>query len=182
MDDLEQDAVDTTAAMLAEGGWVPPPTVHLLCAELPRLPYVGYLRSRPFYRGDDAHRAIAGLGWIASLTQASRVVLIWEQADLSIALQRPPSLPSGLVVLDAARGSEHEVRWHPMDLIETGTTPDGLPTAVPEWGPSRRIPGGRLPEPILDLLALWREERIWSEVRNALSCTSVRRAGFEPAT
>lgn len=181
VDELEQLAVDTTAAMLAAGGWVPPPTAHFLCAELSRLPYVGYLRTRPFYRGEDAHRAIAGLGWMASIAQASRLVLVWEQADLSIALERPSPLPSGLVVVDVPRDGEHEVRWHPMDVVETGSTPDGLPTAVPEWGPRRRVPGGRLPEPVVDLVALWREERTWTHVRELadLYLTMVE-DGYEP--
>ena len=181
VDELEQLAIGTTAAMLAEGGWVPPPTAYLLCAELPQLPYVGYLRTRPFYRGEDAHRAITGLGWMASMTAAARLMLVWEQADLSIALERPEPLPSGLVVVDVPRGGEHEVRWHPMDLVETGMTPDGLPTAVPEWGPRQRILGGRLPEPIVDLLALWREERTWSDPREQadLYLTMVE-DGYEP--
>ena len=88
---------------------------------------------------------------------------------------------AGLVVVDVPRGGEHEVRWHPMDLVETGMTPDGLPTAVPEWGPRQRILGGRLPEPIVDLLALWREERTWSDPREQadLYLTMVE-DGYEP--
>lgn len=181
VDELEQLAVDMTAAMLAEGAWVPPPTVHLLCSELPRLPYVGYMRSRPFYRGEDAHRGIVGLGWVASMAHASRLVIVWEQADLSVALGRLTPLPSGLVVVDVPRDGEHEVRWHSMDIVETGDSPDGLPTASPEWGPKQRVPGGRLPEPIVDLLALWREERTWTHPRELadLYLTMVE-DGYEP--
>ena len=68
------------------------------------------------------------------MVQATRLVLVWEQADLSVALGWPTPLPSGLVIVDASRDSEHESRWHPMGIVKTGATPDGPLTAVPAWG------------------------------------------------
>lgn len=41
--------------MLAEGGFVSAPTMHMFCDDLGRQPYAGYVRARPFYPVDDAH-------------------------------------------------------------------------------------------------------------------------------
>ncbi|KAA1005215.1 hypothetical protein FVA95_28985 [Pseudonocardia sp. EV170527-09] len=96
VDELQNIAVATTNATLAEGGFVPPPTMHMFCSDLGRQPYAGYVRSRPYFPGDDAHTAVETLGLVASFVNASRVVLAWEQADLQIALQRPGELlPTG---------------------------------------------------------------------------------------
>lgn len=123
-----------------------PPTAHLLCRELDTVPYAGFVHVRPFYSGEDAHRAVVDLALVASMVNSSRLVVVWEQADLQVALRIPgPPLPTGLVVLDVPRDGEHVIGWHPAELVQIGTRPDGLPVVAAEWGPVRRIVGGRLP-------------------------------------
>lgn len=108
-------------------------------------------------------------------------MLVWEQADLSVALERPTPLPFGLLIVDTPRDDEHETRWHPINIVETGATPDGLSTAAPGWGPRQRIPGGRLPEPIVDLLTLWQEEHTWTDPRELADLyLAMVEDGYEP--
>lgn len=179
VDELENVAVATTDAMLAEGGFAPPPTMHMFSADLGRRPYAGYVRSRPFFPGDDAHTAVETLGLLASLVNASRLVMAWEQADLRIALQRPGEpLPTGLVVVDVPRDGEHVVRWNPAELVQTGIRTDGCPIVAASWGPTQRIPGGRLPEPVSAALELWRSPRTWSAVEIAEAYLDMEDDGY----
>lgn len=158
--ELAPAAVEAVEATLHDGGFVLPPTAHLLGGDL----LTGFVQSRPFYQGQDAHQAIVDLALITSFTSASRVILAWEQADLHVALglSGPPP-PTGLVVLDADRDGEHLIDWHPAELMRTGTRPDGLPVVTAAWGPVRRIVSGRLPPPVAELLELWRIPRTWSD-------------------
>lgn len=179
VDELEYIAVATTDTMLAEGGFVPPPTMHMFCEDLGRQPYAGYVRARPFYPGDDAHTAIETLGLVASFVNASRLVLSWEQADLQIALQRPGELlPTGLVLVDVPRVGEHVVRWNPAELVQTGTRADGCPVVRASWGPAQWIPGGRLPAPVAATLELWRSPRAWSAVEIAEAYLDMEDDGY----
>ncbi|MBO4236832.1 hypothetical protein [Pseudonocardia alni] len=182
VDELEYIAIATTSAMLAEGGFVPPMTMHMLDDDLGDQPYAGYVRARPFYPGDDAHTAIETLGLIASFVNASRVALAWEQADLQIALQRPGELlPTGLVVVDVPRVGEHVVRWNPAKLVQTGTRADGCPILEASWGPAHRIPGGRLPAPVSAALELWRSPRAWSAMEIAEAYLDMEDDGYHMA-
>lgn len=161
---LNHVVVSATEVALHDGGIVPPPTVHLLCDGPGLIQYAGFVQCRSFYQGDDAHQAIVDLALAASIANASRLIVAWEQADLQVALQLPgPPLPTGLAVLDVPRDGEHVVVWHPAELVQTGTRPDGLPVVTAEWGPARRIVGGRLPAPVAELLELWRAPRTWSD-------------------
>ncbi|GAA1399246.1 hypothetical protein GCM10009613_54610 [Pseudonocardia kongjuensis] len=182
VDELESLVVATTDAMLAEGGFVPPLTMHVFCGDLGRQPYAGYVRARPFYPGNDAHRAVETFGLVASFVNASRLVLAWEHADLHIALQHPGEmLPTGLVVADVPRVGMHVVRWNPAELVQTGTRADGCPVVEASWGPAQRIPGGRLPAPVAAALELWRSPRAWSAVEIAEAYLDMEDGGYHMA-
>ncbi len=83
-------------------------------------------------------------------------MLTWEHHELCTALELPGRAQSAVVVVDA--GPEgHEVRWHPFSMQLGPCSEPVAPTvAVPDWGASRREPGGWLPDPVVRLLATWR--------------------------
>lgn len=153
VDAVESGSVELADTMLRDGA-VCPPTVHLLSKHLMQ-PYLGSVATRPFRRGGDAAAAVAALGRLPSAATATRLVVVWEYGDLCTALDLPDEreggFPRGLVVLDADL-SEHVVRWHPFTLHMDSS---GRPK--PTWGPVVRHPGGWLPEPVAELLAVWRE-------------------------
>ncbi|OJY47499.1 hypothetical protein [Pseudonocardia sp. 73-21] len=156
VDAVESGSVELADTMLRDGA-VCPPTVHLLSKHLVQ-PYLGSVATRPFRRRADAAAAIAGLGQLPAVATATRLVVVWEYGDLCTALDLPDEregggFPRGLVVLDADL-SEHVVRWHPFALHADGS---GRPK--PRWGPVVRHPGVWLPEPVAELLAVWRELR-----------------------
>ena len=107
----------------------------------------------------DAACAVAALGLLPSVAMATHLVVEWEYEDLHIALGSTGGpVPTGLVVLDASL-DEHNVRWHPYLLNIGPDRGDGFPTVVPEWGEPAHHPGGWLPAPVAELLAVWREWR-----------------------
>jgi hypothetical protein len=65
VDQLDDMAVAVTDAMLRAGGGVAAPTVHVLVDGLDPA-YVGKLGCRAFYRGRDAHAAVAVMGLFGS--------------------------------------------------------------------------------------------------------------------
>ncbi|MCW2900398.1 MAG: hypothetical protein JWO67_2663 [Streptosporangiaceae bacterium] len=163
VDVVESGSVELAKEMLRRSGAVCPPTVHLLLKHLAQ-PYLGSVATRPFRRGSDAAAAVAALGSLPSVVLATRLVVVWEYSDLCAALDLPGwregRYPLGLVVLDADL-AEHVVRWHPFH-IRTDATVDPIPVAAliwPEWGTVVRHPGVKLPAPIAELLATWRELR-----------------------
>ena len=166
VDQLDDTAVSVTDAMLRAGGGVPVPTVHVLVEGLDP-PYVGKLACRQFYRGRDAHAAVAVMGLFGSMLGASRLVLTYEHADMARAWQDPGAegAPTGVVVVDAARDLRegHTIRWHPARLAGGADIEAGGPVVVPSWGPPARHPGGRLPDAVAELLAVWREPRGWED-------------------
>jgi hypothetical protein len=178
VDALDQAAVAATDAVAREGLGVAPPTVHVLVDGLDPA-YVGHLGCRPFYRGRDAHAAVAVMGLFGSMLDAARLVICYEHADMARAWQDPAadSAPTGVVVIDAARHAErepdggHTIRWHPLRFTNPAApTPSGVsprPVRV-QWGPSARHPGGRLPAAVAQLLAVWREPRRWDDDREFL--------------
>jgi hypothetical protein len=177
---LDEMAVATVDAMLREGGFLQPPTVHLLVDDLDP-PYVGYLTCRPFHRGTDARAAIAALGVLPSALDASRLVVTWEHTDLCTALELPGAdgFPPGVVVLDAEMGG-HVVHWHPMRMqLGPPAADTGAPTVLAEWGATRHFPDAALPEPVADLIAVWRAPREWTDVEVVRVCASLEGAGYE---
>ena len=170
---LDEIAVATADATLRERGLLQPPTVHVLAADLDP-PYVGYLACRPFYRGTDARAAIAALGVLPSALGASRIVLTWEHADLCTALEVPGAdeVAPGVVVVDADRNG-HVLRWHPMRMqLGPPASATGAQTVLAEWGTTRRFPGATLPEPVAQLLAVWRAPRDWPDGEVVTVCAS----------
>jgi len=178
VDRLDAMAVDVNDHMLRETGFVQQPTVHLLLDELAP-PYLGYVTCRQFHRGEDAARAVAGLGLFGSMFGASRVVATWEYCDLAVALEKPDAhaAPLGVVVLDATR-SGHTVRWHPMRL-HAGPVVGGVPTGIPEWGEPRRHERGDLPGPVEALLNVWRMPNPMSDQEIAEACKAMEEGGYK---
>lgn len=155
VDAVESGSVELADTMLRDGA-VCLPTVHLLSKHLAQ-PYLGSVATRPFRRGADAATAVAALGQLPAVVTATRLVVVWEYGDMCTALGLPDErvgrLPRGLVVLDADL-SRHVVRWHPFTLRA-----NGLGRPAPTWGTPVRHPAGWLPEPVSELLAVWRELR-----------------------
>lgn len=148
-------------AMLREAGMYPSPSVHLI-DERAGTRYLGYVACRPFYRGEDAARAVVALGVLAGVAGATRLVVAWENDDMCTALELPEpdgGFALGFVIVDAGRGG-HVVRWHPFCAVAgppTSFSPD-LGSVIPEWGREVRRPNGRLLAPFAELLATWRAQ------------------------
>jgi hypothetical protein len=176
---LTATVVDAGEAMLREHGLCPPPTVHMVCADLDP-PYAGMLGCRPFYRGGDAADAVAAMGALPAQVGATHLLVVWEHADLCTALQLPGecadgTFPSGLVVLVATM-SEHTVHRYPFDIRLGAPSPAGLPTVLPRWGTSTCERGGWVPDPLHRLLARWRQHNETDLLRH--TATRLQGAGY----
>jgi len=164
LDGLADTARAAGSEMLRVHGYCPPPTVHIVCADMDQ-PYAAMLTCRPFYRGRDAAEAVASMGALPSALMATHLVVTWEHADMCTALQLAGEFPDGtfpcaLVVLEATL-SEHTVRRYPFDIAAWGPTSSaGMPTVLPRWSEPTQERGGWVPEPFERLLAGWRE---WTE-------------------
>jgi hypothetical protein len=158
---------------------VPPPTVHVILDGLDP-PYLGYLTCRPFYRGEDAARAVGAMGLVGSMLCAARLVVTWENADLCTALELPGAddVATGVAVVDADRHG-HVLRWHPAVFRDGPVNAHGGYTARPEWGPSVVYPRDfDLPVPVAELLAAWRAPRVWPEVEFLQVFAGMEVAGY----
>lgn len=142
VDRIDDIAVGMTDTALRTDGSVPPPTVHFVLDCLDP-PYVGYLTSRPMYRGEDAVQAVRAMGLMGSMLGAARLVVAYENDDLSRALELPDAdqAPPGVVVIDADRDA-HEVRWRPVRFHRGPPNAAGGATVLPEWGPGPALPAG----------------------------------------
>lgn len=155
VDVLEIAAVGTAESVLLKDGSCVPPTMHMI-SNLTDSPYVGYVLTRPFYRGADSAAAMAAMGALPAAMRARRLVLTWEHADLCTALELPgEGFPTGVVVIDAGP-ERHEVRWHPFAMQVGALAASGYPSITPLWGRAVREGGGWLPGPVTELLATWR--------------------------
>lgn len=175
---LEAAAVTTADSSLRRDGTVPPVTVHVLSERFDP-PYVGFVFCREFEPGGDAAVAVAAMGVLPGVLAADRVVVCWEHVELAAALQVPGAhaLQPGLVVVDAY-ATGHEVRLHPIRLRPG---PDGdadNPVVEPEWGPVSQFVGGHLPEPVVRLLQVWRQQRTWSDAEAVRALASLESAGY----
>lgn len=169
VDTLESGSVRMTEDALTGRGLVVPPTVHMM-SRYARPPYLGAVTTRGFYRGADAAEAVTRLGVLPAAAAALRLLVVWEHADLCASLDlagwQEERYPRGLVVLDAHVDERlgHTVRWHPFELVgvDPSTRPDhrGLTAqgwaVVARWGSPVRYRGGWLPDPVAQLLAVWR--------------------------
>ena len=174
VDVIERSSLDLADRLWRESGSVYPPTVHLLSKHADPS-YLGSVATRPFYRGADAAHAVTMLGLLPSVVSATRLVVVWEHTDLAAALESPEALdgelPNGLVVVDALVSS-HVVRWHGVGFRVGLAGEDML---IPEWRTVVEHPGGRLPEPVADLLELWRQ---WRRGDESQVVAELRSAGF----
>ena len=175
---ITRASVESADEGLRVGGWCPPPTAHMLSCHLAS-PYIGSVTTRPFYRGADAAAAVAALGRLPSLLCATQLVVVWEYADLCVALELPNAdrAPNALVVVDADLDG-HLLGWHPFEFRTGPISPQGLPTATPEWSEPASYSGTPLPAPMAELLAVWRKwlpGDIQTEAR-ALEATGFRMA------
>lgn len=168
-----------TDASLRAGGVLMPPQVHLLVEQL-EAPNVGYLSCRPFYRGPDVVDAMALMGVMGSVTEASRLLVVWEHQDLCVAqqLDGAGSEPNGHVVVDVVRSGGHVLRWQPFRMHLGPATSAGLPTVLPEWGAPVRHPGAGLPLPVVALLAAWREPKRWTRTERDSALAYIEQRGF----
>ncbi len=178
VDRIDESAVAVTDQMVRGGLGVQPPTVHVLLEGLDP-PYVGYLTCRRFLRGRDAHGAVGVMGLLGSMLGASRLVVTYEHADLATALEDPRAdqATTGVVVVDAGRDG-HTLRWHPVLMTEGPAAHGGASTVRTEWGPAARYADAVLPDPVGELLAVWRAPRSWPETEFLKVYTSWELGGY----
>ena len=168
VDTLAASSARLVETTLTERGFVLPPTVYLMSKyALP--PLLGTVTTRPFYRGADAAGAVARLGVLPAAAQALRLLVVWENADLCAALDRPGwqagRYPRGVVAVDAHRDERigHMVRWQPFSVTAVDPVTQsghGRLTAVAlNWGTPQQYQDGQLPGEITNLLAVWRRPR-----------------------
>lgn len=153
---LAEVSTEVADQLLREVGSCTPPTLHMLDSGFEPC-YLGSCTSRSFYRGEDAARAVAELGTLASGLIVERIVVTWENADLCTALElEGESFGTAQVVLDADIDG-YEVIWHPFNIElgpESATT--GLPTIIPTWLEPKRSSNGELPLVMSSLLDKWK--------------------------
>ncbi len=160
--------------MLRDHGLVQPPTVHILMEDMTPA-YAAYVRSRPFHRGPDAATAIAELGLLPSVLQATHLAVTWEYADMHKALEAPGEVSDmALAVLEASLVG-HTLRLHPFGLRADAWDRDRVTAVSVEWGPPARYPDAPLPEPIQRLLRAWRD---WRPGDLNETVISLRRSGY----
>jgi hypothetical protein len=152
---VEEACLAGAEAALRDGGFVPEPQVHMFIDHWEQ-PYVGYGISRPYHRGRDAAEAIVGLGAAPAAINATRILIVWQEADLWTSLCGRADYPTGFAVV-IATWSTHILHWHPFTLHSNGPPPQsGLPSVRPEWDQWGRIPAAELPLVIVGLIERWR--------------------------
>jgi hypothetical protein len=142
---------------LRQIGEIPLPQVHILAEDMKQA-YFGYLQCRPFYRGADAASAIATLGYLPAVLAATRLVVLWEDADIRTALELPgEGFARGIVALDA-RFDGHTLHWHPFD-VEVGRPRADGKSAVVRMRRPEQYEDVELLAPVAELVRIWRESR-----------------------
>lgn len=138
-------------------GLCPIPQIHVLAENMDQ-PYLGYIHTRPFYRGEDAAKAISELGVFPAAMGATRVLVAWENRDINVALQTGGEKTPSAVVFAEATLADHVVHWHPFEIGEIGSVTEyGTHPFVPYWGQAKVRAGARLPEPLAHALRIWRD-------------------------
>ncbi|TDD85400.1 CHAT domain-containing protein [Actinomadura rubrisoli] len=116
------------------------------------LSYAGCVVAREFDRGDDAAWAVRGLGYPPSTLPASRVLIVWEQADLLISLDAPDLVEGrALMFLDAAV-DDYSVTRYPFEVM----TGSGSSSDI-RWGEPHTAERPALPGLIIEVLDIWRD-------------------------
>ncbi|GAB3204523.1 hypothetical protein GCM10027262_06010 [Nocardia tengchongensis] len=169
---------DRIVARAVEGlldGMAPRPQVHFILEDQPE-PHVGYVLSRPYYEGADAHAAIAGLGRAAAALCATQIVVLWEECDLRASLVGPGDHPDSLVTVEATFDG-HLLTSRPYQPVFGPVGPLGVPTVIPHWGRASQYPDAQLPVPIADLLTTWHTQLTRLDPSNELR--SMQASGYE---
>ncbi|MER7009465.1 hypothetical protein ABT297_41350 [Dactylosporangium sp. NPDC000555] len=168
-------AVATADRLMREAGMMPLPTAHMFMDDVDP-PYVGYVATRPFYRGADAAEAIGRLGELPAALYATRLLLVWEHADLYTALQMPgETFPTALVTVEATL-SAHTLIWRPFTFTWGPAGSLGTPTVLPAWGTPVTYRSGALPTPVGAAIDRWR--RLGSGEIEAVTA-ALQRAQFQ---
>ncbi|MFK4298550.1 hypothetical protein ABH924_003721 [Arthrobacter sp. GAS37] len=144
-------AVLASTEILAQG-ICPRPQVHLFF-DGEQTSYDGFVVCRPYYPGADAMSAISELGTLAASLYATRVMVVWEEADLQCSLAIPGNHAMALTTLTADY-TNHELVRRPLTPAHE-VSPTGLIGAVPGGRPETST-NTRLPAPIAQLLSNWR--------------------------
>jgi hypothetical protein len=155
--ELPRILIDASKAELYATGSAPRPQVHMFAEDLPHA-YVGFVICRRFYRGHDAVTAIGDLGVLPSVMKMTRLMILWENLDISTALEESGPFPWALMLVDA-RLDEHTLYRHPFQAVPTGQVVDGVPSVQLEWEAPQLSENAQLPTPITRLLQVWRELR-----------------------
>ncbi|MBL1080290.1 hypothetical protein JK358_38435 [Nocardia sp. 2] len=172
---IEQRIVERAIEGLRFEGMAPRPQLHFILEDRPE-PHAGYVMSRFYHRGADAHAAIAGLGRAAAAICSTQLVLMWEECDLRASLFGAGDHPDGIVTVDATF-DDHILTWRPYEVVFGPIGFRGVPTVQPRWGDVLQLPGAPLPGPILDLLAAWRTQL--TTLDPAVELPAMQRSGYE---
>ncbi len=148
--------VEAFEATMRAFGLLMPPSAMMFDDSRDPPAYFGSVVCREFDRGEDAERAIAGMGVLPAVLGATRLVVAWEHGDLCVAQELPgQDFPRGLVVVDAGP-ARHCLYWRSMRLTAAA---EGEPPVL-HWGEPVCHPGDVvLPAPMAHLLAVWRANR-----------------------
>ncbi|MFE9748208.1 hypothetical protein ACFYOT_25160 [Saccharothrix saharensis] len=148
--------INASKETLYRTGELPRPQVHMLAEDMDN-PYIGYSVCRRFYRGTDCVTAIADLGRVPSTMKMTRLMVMWERADLAVALEETDHPTDYALMLVDASLAGHTFHEHPFHLVPTGDlNADGVPALHVEWDQPTRHDDAPLPEPIARLLDTWR--------------------------
>lgn len=161
-----------TDAVLRRDGLLHPPSVQMLTEDRDE-PLVGMVTCRRFYRGDDAARAVAGLGELPSVLRVSRLLVTYEAQDVNVALQAAVDPEAtALVVLDAQLGGQR-LCWWPLRIgVARRWRRDVI---VPEWGRPEWLDNPPVPDPVTQLVTIWRQ---WRGGDAAVTAGRLQQAGY----
>jgi len=147
--------INAAKAELHGTGCVPRPQAYMFAEDTP----IGFVTCRRFYTGSDSITAIGDLGVLPSVMKMTRLLILWENSDLEVALDRATGpFPMALMLLDASFKG-HTLHRYPFEPVPTGETADGVPTLRLDWKRPLRAKNPSLPDPITRLLRVWRELR-----------------------
>lgn len=170
-----------TDASLRAGGVAMPPQAHLLVEQLEQ-PYLGYMTCRPIHGGRDITPALRGLGVMASLIGASRLVLAWENHGLwsEVEQSEAPDEPYAHVAVDVRRDGGHVLRCYPFEPYGGAGGPPGRPaTVLPVWGEPILRRDGELPWSCWELLRMWREPTEWDRPLRTEILAQLEEGGYQ---
>ena len=152
---LRRASREASATVMRDTGAVPAPRALLLIDDWDP-PYIGQISTRPFYRGGDAAAAIRRLGLLPAAFAATHVMVLYEHADLDLALGGGQDTRLGLIEVTASLTGEH-ITVHPYRERSRHRLPSGLYGLDVEWDDPIALTDTPLPRPITELLTDWRD-------------------------